>query len=269
MMKKKLIALMLGAATVSSSVMAWEPNGLGGKVDFGGVVTINSISTKNPWEVFVGGKTSGLDANVATGATTVKIPLSTSIPVLGIRTVSNTAFEGAVGITPQINYGGKVDLSSFNNGTATLTIDANDSSNSKIGTMTAPIYAGAIVSRRNPGENIDTDRFYGIALPKNAGDAFFGGLSTSDSGVPTYAGVLESTLKKIDPAFSANWDNQGWGITDERWTGPFSVSGRKYSAYYGSGIQSGEAIVLNLDAPFNSSTVIQWNAQLPIVVSYQ
>ncbi|EHJ7851189.1 hypothetical protein KB152_004507 [Salmonella enterica] len=266
MMKKKLIALMLGAATVSSSVMAWEPNGLGGKVDFGGVVTINSISTKNPWEVFVGGKASGLDANVTTGATTVKIPLSTSIPVLGIRTKDKSAFPGAAGITPQINYGGKVDLSSFNNGLTTLTIDVNDSSNSKIGTMTAPFYAAAEVSTRN---SVDSTWKRGLVLPKKAGDAFFGGLATNDSGIPTHAGVAESTLDSIDPAFSANWVDQGLGITDDRWTNTFSRSNETFSAFYGSGIQPGEAIVLNLDAPFNSSTVIQWNAQLPIVVSYQ
>ncbi|EAT2902210.1 hypothetical protein A0V81_003865 [Salmonella enterica subsp. enterica serovar Newmexico] len=267
MMKKKLIALALGAAAVSSSAMAWEANGLGGEVNFGGVVTINSISTKNPWEVFVGGKASGLDANVATGATVVKIPLSTSIPVLGIRTKDKAAFRGAVGITPQINYGGKVDLSSFNDGASTLTIDVNDSSNSKIGTMTAPIYAAAEVSVRDP--NSSTGGFYrGLVLPKNAGDAFFGGLSTDDSGIPTHAGVAESILDSIEPAFSAHWDDQGLGITDNRWTDSFSPD-KDFNAFYGSGIESGKTIVLNLDSAFNSSTVVQWKAQLPIVISYQ
>ncbi|EAY0104914.1 hypothetical protein BW450_23225 [Salmonella enterica] len=266
MMKKKLIAIALGAATVSSSAMAWEANGLGGEVNFSGVVTINSISTKNPWEVFVGGKASGLDANVATGATVVKIPLSSSIPVLGIRTKDKSAFPGAAGITPQINYGGKVNLSSFNNGLTTLTIDVNDSSNSKIGTMTAPFYAAAEVSTRNSG---DSTWMRGLVLPKKTGDAFFGGLATNDSGIPTHAGVAESTLDSIDPAFSANWVDQGLGITDNRWTNTFSRSNETFNAFYGSGIQPGEMIVLNLDSAFNSSTVVQWKAQLPIVVSYQ
>lgn len=268
MMKKKLIVLALGVAAVSSSAMAWEANGLGGEVDFGGVVSINSISTNNPWEVFVGGKASGLDANVATGASVVNIPLSTSIPVLGIRTKDKNEFLGAVGITPQINYGGKVALSSFNDGTSTLTIDVNDSSNSKIGTMTAPIYAAAEVSDRS----LDTATgsiFRGLILPKNAGDAFFGGLSTDDSGIPVHAGVAESILNSIEPAFSANWADQGLGITDKRWTNSFSHTDRTYNAFYGSGIESGKTIVLNLDSAFNSSTVVQWKAQLPIVISYQ
>lgn len=265
MMKKKMIVLALGVATISGSAMAWESNGLGGAVDFGGIISTNNISTKNPWEVLVGSKTSGLDANVGNGVSVVKIPLMKSIPLLGIRTKDKKAFSAAVAITPQIDYGGKIDLSKFDNGSSTLTIDVKDSSNSKIGTMTAPVYTAAIVGYR---AITGLGLFHGLALPKKSGDGFYGGLSTDNSGIPTHSGVAESTLDSISPDFSANWTDQGAGITDARWTDSFSTNNRTYSAYYGSGIEPGKNIVLNLDTPFNYSSVVKWNAQLPITVSY-
>ncbi|EQA8868652.1 fimbrial protein [Citrobacter braakii] len=259
MMKKTLVALALAATTVSGSAMAWTANGTGGDVDFGGTVTVAPYST---WEILVGSSATGLDGNMVTGDRTAKITLKSSLPVLGIRT--NNGFSGDANITPQINFGGKVDLSGFNGGETTLTLDFKDTSNVKKGVMTVPFSAAALVSKSiNNGNGI----FYGAVLPKNAGDAFFGGLSTSLAGVSTgYSAV--TLINNISSDYAGAFDDQGASLTNDTFTSSFDDNTAIFSSYYGAGILSGKQITLTFDSGVPQGS-IQWRAQLPVTVSYQ
>ncbi|TJE30753.1 hypothetical protein [Escherichia coli] len=255
-MKKTLIALAVAAsAVVSGSAMAagWEQNGNGGPVDLGGTLTPADVIT--PWEVKVGDAVNGLDANIRKGDTTVSIPVENAIPVLGIRTVEATAFQGETGITPQINYNGAIKTSEFNNGYAPLTLDVKSAADdAKIGTLTVQLGASGKLSVNGPGWQ---QQFHLQAL--NPGDVFYGGLG---------AVMPDNDIAMIVfPESGDNFDDQGAGAGVPNNTG-ISLDA-KYSAYYGSGIAQGETIQISLDTPVDGDAQIQWKASLPVTVSYQ
>ncbi|EES4634805.1 TPA: hypothetical protein ACGTEY_004660, partial [Shigella sonnei] len=131
-MKKTLIALAVAAsAAVSGSAMAWTANGTGGSVDMGGI--LSPAHKVTPWEVKVGDAVKGLDAKIEKGQKTVEISLKSAIPLLGIRTQTSEVFHGQEGITPQISYGSAIDVHSFKEGMAPLTLEVKDSKGAKIG----------------------------------------------------------------------------------------------------------------------------------------
>ncbi|ECI9319986.1 hypothetical protein FLC03_13315 [Salmonella enterica] len=263
-MKKTLIALAVAAsAVVSGSAMAWTPSGTSGSINIGG--TLTPADKVTPWEVKTGSITTGLDASVKKGETSITIPVSKAIPVLGIRTQNNGTFLGAAGITPQINYGQAVNIDGFTDGTTQLTLDVTNDGTNKIGTMTVDFFAGAEISQTDTHGGSENYKYSAYAA--DAGKAFFGGVAKDEAGVAT---DIVSKLNSIDPEFSANYTDQGrptyvnnYNQTD------FSQEKFRYSAFYGSGIDAGKAILITLDSPVADNTPIVWKASLPITVSYQ
>ncbi|HAV9130851.1 TPA: hypothetical protein JLE90_004929 [Escherichia coli] len=257
-MKKTLIALAVAAsAAVSGSAMAWTANGTGGSVDLGGTLTPTDVIT--PWEVKIGAAATGLDGVIKKGQKVVNIAVNKPIPVLGIRTVNAKAFQGQAGIAPQIDYQGAIDINKFANNVATLTIDVQSSDNSeKIGSLSAPLLALGEYSVNGPRAH---HRYNLIA--GNEGQGFFGGLPKGESG-----STSGNDISDIDPEFKAKYDMQG-----REWKGyganNFGDTEHTYSAYYGSGIKSGQTIKLTLDQNASGDAPIQWKASLPVTVSYQ
>ncbi|HEA9475129.1 TPA: hypothetical protein RXU17_005108 [Escherichia coli] len=262
-MKKTLIALAVAAsAAVSGSAMAWTPNGTGGSVDLGG--TLTPVTKATPWEVKVGDAVTGLDAKIQKGQKVVDVAVNKAIPVLGIRTQQSNPVLGAkfAGSIPQISYQGKLNLDSFSDGTATVTLDVfNKDGNQKIGSAEVPLFASAKMSWK--GENgRRIDQKYLIA--DSQGQAFFGGLPKSSGAARDHA---ESSLAKIDPEFSQHYDSQGGRLTDMG-SEKFIYSADLYSSYYGSGVEQGKTIKITLDQEASGDAPIQWKASLPVTVTY-
>jgi len=257
MMKKTLIALALAATAVSGSAMAWTSDGTGGSMEFSGTLTPEAVT---PWEVLVGPAVSNLNANIESGTKIATIPVNTAIPVLGIRTALSQAFQGATGITPQIDYQGAINTSQFTNGVTTLTLEVKDTSDAKIGVLTAPLSAAALYSASTgiTGQN--------SLVAESAGRAFFGGLSTG-SGAAQGSSAAKALMNSINADFLANYVAQG-GESSDLVTSAFTVSSAKYSGAYGAGIVAGATAQLTLDNAA-AGDAIAWKASLPITVSYQ
>lgn len=252
MMKKTLVALALAATTVSGSAMAWTVNGTGGSLELGGTLTPEKT---NIWEVMVGNAVSNLDAPIKTGAKVVNILAPNGIPVLGIRTVSNKTFAGAVGLTPQIDFKGAINKSAFHNSQTPLTVDVKDGkTDAKIGVLTAPLTAQGVMNAQGKQ----------WLLYANAADAaFMGGVATQPSGLSDVTNVLDTIM----PSITTNYIGKTapWGQPSN---GSFSNPKQQFSGYYGAAFAKNTKLVLTLDTPA-ASDAIAWKASLPITVSYQ
>ncbi len=259
-MKKTLITLAVAAsAAVSGSAMAWTANGTGGSVDLGG--TLTPVTKATPWEVKTGDAVTGLDARIQKGQKTVNVAVNKAIPVLGIRTQQSNPVLGAefAGNIPQISYQGKLDLNSFSDGTATVTLDVFDKDgNQKIGSAKVPLFASAKMSWK--GGRIEQK----YLIADSQGQAFFGGLPKSSGAARDHA---ESSLAKIDPEFSQHYDSQG-GRLDYMGSEKFIYPNDLYSSYYGSGVEQGKTIKITLNQEASGDAPIQWKASLPVTVTY-
>ncbi|ENY3562454.1 hypothetical protein ACFMHW_004681 [Escherichia coli O54:H45] len=265
-MKKTIIALaVVTSAAVSSSAMAWTANGTGGTVDFGG--TLSPTDKNTPWEVKTGNAVTGLDSAVKKGQTVVDITVNKAIPLLGIRVADaqTKVFKGYSQISPQIDYHGAIDPSTFNDSTVLMTLDINDEQGNKMGTMAVDMLAASESSWITAGGNSGKKSLYAA----KAGDGFFGGLPTSASNVNTSVDAPSfDAVNTIDPEFTANYDGQN-GNAFAPDTEEFADINATYSAFYGSGIVAGKNIHITLDSPVQGDAPITWKASLPITVSYQ
>ena len=261
-MKKTLIALAVAAsAVVSGSAMAagWEQNGHGTSVELGGTLIPAAVVT--PWEVKTGDAVTNLDAQIQKGQASVTVNVNQAIPVLGIRTQTVNSFMGSAGISPQINYGGAVDVDGFSAGVTTLSLDVTDAGGTKIGNMTVPFSAAG--ARSYSVDDVTGASSRNLYAP-TSGDAFFGGLGHSASAIASDA---EAFVSAIDAAVVAKYNTWGaskvTGALTENFTGNVF-----YSGFYGSGIESGRSIKITLDKAVTGDTQIQWKASLPVIVSY-
>lgn len=266
-MKKTLIALAVAAsAVVSGSALAassWTPGDFTGNFEMSGQLTPPS-QTGNPWSVAVGNKVSNLDATLEAGQKNVTINVSSPIGILGIHPTENKMFAGQAGITPQLNYGGAVDLDSFVGGTGTLTLPVK-SGEQTIGTLTTKIYAGGILAwAQDEGSFIDGAARSTYASA--AGKAFYGGVGKTEEAIDKNS---ESVLAIVPTFFSDITDTYQEpakypGVSGEV---DFSDSSKQLSGLYASGIQSGQTVDIVLNSPLTEVTT--WTASLPITVSYQ
>ncbi|HCP1391309.1 TPA: hypothetical protein OCX73_003975 [Escherichia coli] len=258
-MKKTLIALAVAAsAAVSGSAMAWTANGTGGSVDMGG--TLSPEGKVTPWEVKVGDAVKGLDAKIEKGQKTVEISLKSAIPLLGIRTQTSGVFHGQEGITPQISYGSAIDAHSFKEGMAPLTLEVKDSKGAKIGKAESSVLAAAQGSF-----TFESIRHNYSLYASGSGDAFFGGVATDA------AGIVESPLEVAKEVFaeaSERFNSQGLSDKITKGIDKFVVENGAYSAFYASGIPGASKIRITLDEGAGADAPVQWNASLPITVSY-
>ena len=260
-MKKTLIALAVAvSAAVSGSAMAWTANGTGGSVDLGG--TLTPVEKATPWEVKVGAAVTGLDAQIQKGQKVADISVNKAIPVLGIRTVSNTPFNGQTGITPIIDYHGAIDATKFSAGNATLTLQIKDANDAAIGTMSAPLMAAALIS------STAANNYYS-AFADVERMAFFGGLGKSSSEILTNVSTVTSKINALDAEISANFNTQNGSVDNNGWHNDLLNTKATYSAYYGSGIEQGKTIKITLDQAASGDAPILWKASLPVTVSYQ
>lgn len=264
-MKKTLIALAVAAsAVVSGSAMAagWEQNGSGHSVEMGG--TLTPVVKATPWEVKTGDAVTNLDAQVQKGQTSVTVSVNQAIPVLGIRTQTAGVFTGIAGISPQINYGGAVDVNGFSAGVTTLTLDVMDANGEKMGIMSAPFLAGAGVSRTGS----DNNAFSAYVYDGYDVSSFKGGLGASSEQVLPDLATVISRVSALDSGFTANFNQQGLA-DDGTWRStPFEETGTQYNGFYGSGIESGSEIAITLDTAVSGDGEIAWKASLPVTVSY-
>ncbi|EHM2892237.1 hypothetical protein KGD15_002972 [Escherichia coli] len=259
-MKKTLIALAVAAsAAVSGSAMAWTANGTGNSVDLGG--TLTPVEKVTPWEVKTGAAVTNLDAQVQKGQTSVTVNVNQAIPVLGIRTQAVNPFMGSAGISPQINYGGAVDVGGFSAGVTTLTLDVTDAGGTKIGNMTVPFSAAG--ARSYSVDNVTGESSRNL-YATTSGDAFFGGLGNSESAIASDAKAFVSAIDADVVAKYTSWDisNVSGALTDNFTGNVF------YSGFYGSGIESGRSIKITLNKAVTGDSQIQWKASLPVTVSY-
>ena len=257
-MKKTLIALAVVASTaVSGSAIAdsWITGGTGGTVEMGGTVTIVADSN-SPWAVKTGAVVNNLDANIVAGGTVATVALGTDISILSIR--SDQVFKGRVGIAPQIDYGGAVDIDSFSKGYAPLTLEVKNSKDEKIGTAKTSIFAVALVSNVFSSGGGRSSMY----APKT-GYAFWGGVAKSKDLAAPYNRASFSFVTEA----AANYSEQGVSVAPGFGAGSVSNPNYTYSGFYASGIEKSKTIVITLDEPATSSA-ISWKASLPVTVSY-
>ncbi|EDT6461685.1 hypothetical protein YW90_004534 [Salmonella enterica subsp. enterica] len=260
-MKKTLIALAVAAsAVVSGSAMAWTANGTGSNVELGG--TLSPQEKVTPWEVQTGAAVTNLDGQIQKGLRTASVDVKKGVFVLGIRTQKTSAILGSefAGNIPQISYGGKLNLDSFNNGVGTVTLDALNKANSqKIGSVKIPLLVGGLTSWS--GKNGNYQKFL---VANAAGQLFFGGLPKSASAARDH---VEADLAKVSSEFGAHYVSQG-GKWESMGTENYPKADYRYNGYYGSVIEAGARIQINLDAPAAADAIV-WKASLPVTVSYQ
>lgn len=258
-MKKTLIALavVISVAASGSAMATWEVHGLGKAADFGGVLT--PTATLIPWEVQVGSAVTDLNRNANMGDRIIKMVASKNIPILGIRTKTNSVFAGTSGISPQISYGSAIKVSEFENSKVPLTLEVKDSSDKKIGELKSTVSASSLVSVSGSGY---TGAYY--AFSPSAGAGFYGGLPTSKDKVSN-----NDLAKEIMPEIADNYADQGQVATVVKSITDFTDHNSKFSGYYASGIKSGDDINVVLDNSINNYTNITWKASLPVTVSYQ
>ncbi|HEC8710300.1 TPA: fimbrial protein [Salmonella enterica subsp. enterica serovar Poona] len=257
-MKKTLIALAVAAsAVVSGSAMAWTANGTGGDVELGG--TLTPVTKVTPWEVQVGAAVTGLNADIQKGQRAVDIVANKAIPVLGIRTISNTPFQGKAGISPQIDYGKAVDVNAFADGRAPLTLQVKDNQNVVIGTLTAKLGASALISIKS-----NTWSGYNHAYAGAAGHGFFGGLPKTKGATPD-----KNIAYNVMPEVAEKFTKQGTSATTVGPATAFNNTNATYSAYYAAGIEKGQSIKIALDTPAQGDAAIAWTASMPVIVTYQ
>ncbi|MBA7901146.1 F4 family fimbrial subunit [Escherichia marmotae] len=264
-MKKTLIALAVAAsAVVSGSAMAagWEQNGTGGSVNMGGSLT--PVENVTPWEVKTGAAVTGLDAQIQKGQKVVDVAVNKAIPVLGIRVVDSAGFEGAAGITPQIDYQGAVDIDGFEDGVTNVYMEVRNTQGEKIGSLLAPFYAGAERSYYA----IDGSAKGHRGLHANeAGMAFYGGIDKNSAHNMT-EGAVRSRISAIDSEFTAKYNTYDSAFSSASMATDFNRPGYIFNAFYGSGIEQGKTIKITLDQPAGADA-IKWKASLPVTVSYQ
>ena len=256
-MKKTLIALAVAAsAVVSGSAMAWTANGTGGSIELGG--TLTPVEKNTPWEVKTGDAVTGLDASVTQGQRIVNIALGAHIPLLGIRNNSSDGFRGQSGINPQISYGGKADIDSMNNGIANLALDVT-SAGQKIGTLSAEMW---VASQANNGVDSNV-----MLYAPTAGNGFFGGVAKNKAGVWNGSDA-QMWAVAVFPGIAKTWSDNGVSYVGDVGVFDFSSEFHAYHGYYASGIDMSKTITITLDQGVTGDTQIQWNASMPVTVSY-
>lgn len=268
MMKKTLVVLALAAATVSGSVMAWEANGTGGKMELGGTLTPQANVT--PWEVMIGASVTDLDAPIKTGSYTVDIPVKTPITVLGIRTVSNQTFMGTPGISPRINFNGAIDTTKFDTvkkGDVPMTLKITDDSGKDIGMLNTTLSASAVASYTGNWPNGTLNKHTAL-YAFNASSAFDGGLQATEAATSGTAAEAKTILNNINADFMANYNEQSTPSDNVPTYTSFHYPDVNFSAAYGSGIGTNKKITLTLNNQAGSDAIV-WKASLPITVSYQ
>ncbi|MBB8077610.1 fimbrial protein, partial [Escherichia coli] len=211
-------------------------------------------------EVKVGAAVNGLNAPIQKGQKEVRIETKTAIPVLGIRTQTTQAFQGQIGISPQISYGNAVNVAEFSKGIAPLTLEVKDANDAKIGTATTSILAAALASYKN-GDSVDAKSLYASV----SGKGFFGGIGENAEAVATYP--IAATSGFFAEA-SQNYTEQGATELAEPGETTFAVNGATYSGFYASGIEQGKTIKITLDTPASADAIV-WKASLPVQVTYQ
>ncbi len=266
-MKKTLIALAVAAsAVVSGSALAaasWAPGDFNGSFEMGGQLTPPS-QAGNPWSVAVGDNVTNLDATLEAGKTDVTINVTSPISVLGIRPTANQMFTGQVGITPQINYDDAVNLDSFVDGSAELTLPVKSDSQT-IGTLTTKISSIGIKSW-NKDEGYGVEGVSSSMYASKAGMAFYGGVGTTVSGIVRKTQDALNLASTLFPGVADTFvpGPDGDGVSDQN---KFGDAQSLYSGLYASGIKSGQPINIKLSNALSDATT--WTASLPIIVSYQ
>ncbi|MBB8471740.1 hypothetical protein HEK73_025565 [Escherichia coli] len=263
-MKKTLIALAVAAsAAVSGSAMAWTQGGVNGGVDIGGSLTpeIKVI----PWEAKIGTAVNDLAGIIKQGSTIADVQVNTTIPVLGIRTVSNTGFVGGEGLNPQISYGNAVDFAASKNGVAPVTLAVkNADDQSEIGKLTTSMNVVARMAW-SKADGSDKGQNFNVSSTQ-PGTIFYGGVGASFAAINGNASVSDANV-----LFSGVTDKYtDFGGTDVLHWSDFTSKwvDRIYSGFYASAVKAGTAIKLTLNAPADVDA-INWTAQLPVTVSYQ
>lgn len=261
-MKKALLVVALTAA-ISGQAQAWTNGSIGGTFEMGGTITQQPAPVMI-WEAKLGSAT-GLNVTIPRNNLNFNIPVATDIPVLGFRvTETSGLFTAVAGSTnnPKISYGGKLDLNSFANGVGNLTLDVLDTSNNKIGTLTAKMTTAGIASKV-AGGNAEVMSLY---APDNAAtDAFSGGLPvTAGQAMGASADAVAAVNKFFpDVHFSAQAGTAG---TTAKVVDLNDTSVTSYSSAYAAGISSGTQLSVVLDAMLQADTV--WKATLPVTISY-
>ncbi|EMU8585947.1 TPA: fimbrial protein [Escherichia coli] len=257
-MKKTLIALaVVASAAVSGSATAatWNKGESNTSIQLGGIVDV--LLPNNPWVVKVGEPVKDLNAQIKSGEKQVQIGMDKVIPVLGIRTESKDPFKGQDGISPQISFGGAIDIDKFDNdGRTPLTLEVKDEAGESIGTLTATFHSGA-----------EASAVYGTTKSKfnlyaaKAGQAFYGGLGQSAANISKNSWYVANSF---DPDFVANYNEQDATPVSSGNAEYFNQTQISYSAFYGSGLEN---VGITLNQPARST--ITWKASLPVSVTYQ
>ncbi|EOW6514424.1 fimbrial protein [Cronobacter malonaticus] len=263
-MKKTLIALaVVASAAVSGSAMAWTQGGVNGGVDIGGLLTpeIKVI----PWEAQIGTAVNDLAGVIKQGSTIADVQVNTTIPVLGIRTVSKSGFVGGEGLNPQISYGNAVDFAASKDGVAPVTLTVKNADNqSEIGKLTTSMNVVARLAWKATDDSTSGQNFN--VYTTGAGQAFYGGVGASLEAVSSSASVSDANT--LFSGVTDKYTDFGGEDVGAWEAGTVDDVTATYSGVYASAVKAGSVIKLTLNAPADVDA-IHWTAQLPVTVSYQ
>ncbi|HAW2383351.1 TPA: fimbrial protein [Escherichia coli] len=260
LMKKTLIALAVAGSVVSGSAFAWSQDGINSQITLGG--TLNQSSDSLVWEAMAGTDVSNLDGKILKGATVAKVDVENSILALSVRPSEKRAFTGRAGISPRIDFGGKVDFSNAVAGKGVMTLPVTGSDGSVIGKAVAPFAAAGW------GSVVSSDRKGVVSLyAVDEKDGFFGGLPNDWE--KTAKEGAKSIVESLAPDALDHFDAQGLAYdADIRAHYWFDEAVNTYSAAYASGILKGDTIEIKLNKPATGGEPIAWKGVLPVTLSF-
>lgn len=269
-MGKSKLAIALFALSFTVPGYSWTGGGAGGSASLGGQITLQPLPVQ-VWEAQVGTKVANLDITIPHNTQSLRIPVASNIPVLGMRPVNTgKTFTAPTGATnnAQINYNGKYNLASITNGVGTLTLDVKDStSNTTIGVLTAKMTTAGVISavhKTTPSSSINASIY---APDKNTSRVFSGGLATDAANAIQSATGALNFITSMFPDVSARFSAQSIAAgTAPAVSNANSTGNNTYSGAYGAGIVAGSEITINLNQPLTATTT--WKATLPITISY-
>ncbi|HHQ4530951.1 TPA: hypothetical protein ACSP1Y_004808, partial [Aeromonas hydrophila] len=237
----------------------WTDMGNGGTFEIKGTLTTEKDNT--PWQVKVGAPLV-VDGNIKKGASEFSKALTSPTSILSIRHKNAEGLIGGPGVTPKIDFGGKIDLSKANKGMAPLVLDVMDEAGSvKIGKLESQVVLAAVVGL---GRSLSELRCSSMHSGNNS-SGFKGGLPESANVIaPDY----DSALAKI-MQLDADLNNMTSACMKKDTTPTFSSFAQPiltYHSNYVAAFDVGSVIKLTLDAP--AAADIKWKASLPVTVSY-
>lgn len=281
-MKKTIIALFVGASTVSGVVHAWTTGDFNGSIDIGGSITANDYRQK--WEWAVGSDINGFTntlTDLTENGTKLTITVNGDKPILlGKTKEAFSTPEIGVGAIPLISLSDATGIKQLIKGTSgaqsgigTFELEIqNRDTNEKIGTLRATMTGMAVAGIAGAENTGKLTALYGY----NNNHIFSGGLTVENGSDVKDANIAAAFTEKMGTLSATDILSQIQQVkqnVDSLAPQTFSVpenmrynDGNVVSAAYALGFENGQTLEATFDSAIIAST--QWTAPLNVSITY-